>query len=67
MLKGQAITAYNNYMNKSMSVQPKEPKVKSSGLLSRNKEVDEDDTTSDDYIMEQFNTLKKLRAGMNNE
>ena len=66
MLKGQAITAYNNYMNKSMSVQPKELKVKSSGLLSRNKEVDEDDTTSDDYIMEQFNTLKKLRAGMNN-
>ena len=67
MLKGQAITAYNKYMNRSMSVQPKEPKVKMSCLLSRNKEVDEDDTTSDDYIMEQFNTLKKLRAGMNND
>ena len=66
MLIGQALAAYNKYMDRSMSVQPKEPKVKTSGLLSRNKEVDDDDTSSDDYIMDQFNTLKKLRAGMNN-
>jgi|TARA_R110000772_G_scaffold166561_1_gene278213 hypothetical protein len=66
MLKGQAITAYNDYMKKSMSFQPKEPKEKSSGLLSRNKTVDPEDTSSDDYIIEQFNTLKKLRVNINN-
>lgn len=66
MLKGQAITAYNKYMNRSMSVQPKEPKEKSKGLLSRDKDIDPEDTASDDYIMEQFNILKKLRVGLQN-
>ena len=66
MLKGQAITAYNDYMKRSMSSKPKEIKEKATGLLSRNKEVEPEDTSSDDYIMEQFNTLKKLRAGLIN-
>tara|TARA_R110002050_G_scaffold255493_1_gene394249 strand:- start:521 stop:727 length:207 start_codon:yes stop_codon:yes gene_type:complete len=67
MLKGQAATAYRDYMNKSMMMQPKEEPAKQSGLLSRNKPVEEDTNMSDDnYLIDQFKILQKLRAGMRN-
>jgi len=67
MLQGQAIKAYAEYMNKSMTSKPKEIKPKVEGLLSRNKPVeDTENKAGDSYAMEQFNEIKKLRAGINN-
>tara|TARA_R100001369_G_scaffold82259_1_gene113833 strand:- start:335 stop:541 length:207 start_codon:yes stop_codon:yes gene_type:complete len=67
MLKGLGITAYRDIMNKSMTVQQEEKPEKPMGLLSRNKTVDkEDEVDSDTYVLEQFKTLKKLRAEMQN-
>jgi len=67
MLKGQAITAYNNYMQKSMAVKPKEIKAAKNGLLSRDKPKEQDEFVNDDsYLIDQFKELKKLRAGLNN-
>jgi len=67
MLKGLGITAYRDIMNKSMTVQQEKKLEKPMGLLSRNKTVDkEDEVDSDTYVLEQFKTLKKLRAEMQN-
>jgi len=67
MLQGQAIKAYADYMNKSMTDKPKVVKGKETGLLSRNKVVEStENTLSDNYAMQQFNEIKKLRAGINN-
>jgi len=65
-LQGQAITAYKNYINKSMGQTPKEEApTMGSGLLSRNKPV-EVEGNKEDYLMDQFKALQKLRAGINN-
>ena len=67
MLQGQAIKAYAEYMNKSMTSKQKEIKPKVEGLLSRNKPVeDTENKAGNSYAIEQFNEIKKLRAGINN-
>jgi|TARA_R110000803_G_scaffold203938_1_gene269733 uncharacterized protein YggU (UPF0235/DUF167 family) len=65
-LQGQAITAYKNYLNKSMGQAPKEETpTMGAGLLSRNKPV-EVEGNKEDYLMDQFKALQKLRAEIAN-
>ena len=67
-LQGQGLTAYKEYMNRSMKKPTKVEDVESGGLMNRNKPVGEGDDKSEssDYLMDQFVKLQKLRAGLKN-
>ena len=67
-LQGQGLTAYKEYMNRSMKKPAKVESIESGGLMNRNKPVSETDKNADssDYLLEQFTQIKKLRAGLNN-
>jgi hypothetical protein len=67
-LQGQGLTAYKEYMNRSMKKPSKVESVESGGLMNRNKPVSETDKKADpsDYLLEQFTQIQKLRAGLNN-
>ena len=65
-LQGQGLTAYQNYLNRSMQKTSEIEKPVSGGLMNRNKPVGEGDDKSEssDYLMDQFVKLQKLRAGL---
>ena len=67
-LQGQGLTAYKEYMNRSMKKPSKVESVESGGLMNRNKEVQETNKNAEpsDYLLEQFMQIQKLRAGLNN-
>jgi|TARA_R110000787_G_scaffold162570_1_gene275986 hypothetical protein len=67
-LQGQGLTAYQNYLNRSMQKTTEVEKPVSGGLMNRNKPVEEGDDKSEssDYLMDQFVKLQKLRAGLKN-
>jgi len=69
-LQGQGTKAYKNYMDKVMKQEPPkvEPSNKEKGLLSRSKPVEVTDKVPDsnDYFLDQFKEVQKLRAGLKN-
>ena len=67
-LQGQGLTAYKEYMNRSMKKPSKVESVESGGLMNRNKEVQETNKNAEpsDYLLEQFMQIQKLRAGLKN-
>jgi hypothetical protein len=66
-LNGQALTAYKNYLNKSMTDTPEIEESMSGGLMNRNRPVqNKTSDTKPDYLLDQFKQLQKLRAGLNN-
>jgi|TARA_R110000737_G_scaffold72467_1_gene101026 hypothetical protein len=67
-LQGQGLTAYKEYMNRSMKKPSKVESVESGGLMNRNKPVAEKDKNANpsDYLLEQFMQIQKLRMGLKN-
>ena len=67
-LQGQGLTAYKEYMNRSMKKPTKVEDVESVGLMNRNKPVAEKDKNANpsDYLLEQFMQIQKLRMGLKN-
>lgn len=64
-LQGQGNRAYMNYIKRSMSNTPVVEKPKMAGIMNRNIPVAEE-STSEDYLMDQFKQIQKLRAGFKN-
>ena len=67
-LQGQGLTAYKEYMNRSMKKPSKVESVESGGLMNRNKPVAEKNKNANpsDYLLEQFMQIQKLRMGLKN-
>jgi hypothetical protein len=67
-LKGQAAKSYKHFLDKMMSNVPDVEEPVSTGLMNRSRPVAKEDKPADaqDFLMEQFTQLQKLRAGLKN-
>jgi len=66
-LSGQALTAYTDYIKKSMGSNVPQEEL-TTGLLSRNKPTKKEDKKIEpvDYLMEQFQIVQKARVSLKN-